>query len=77
MVRAIVFEKNGEIRLATLVDESKHVSRENLKDFIPCPEEILALVPKDLVEFCQETATQYLYLNAEGQWESTTDSFSV
>lgn len=77
MVKAIVFEKNGDIRLATLADESKSVCRENLKDFVPCPEELLALVPSEIVEFCKETAVHYLYLNAENQWESTTDPIPV
>lgn len=56
MVKVIVFEKNGEIRLATLIDDDKSVCRENFTDVVPCPEELLACVPSEIAEFCKETA---------------------
>ena len=77
MAKVIVFEKNGEIRLATLIDDHKSVRRENFTDVVPCPEELLACVPSEIVEFCKETAPHYLYLNSEGEWESTTDPMPV
>lgn len=77
MAKVIVFEKNGDIQLATLTDDAKIVCRENLKDFVPCPEELLALVPSEIVEFCKETTVHYLYLNAEGKLEASTDPFPI
>ena len=73
MVKVIVFEKNGEIRLATLIDDDKSVCRENFTDVVPCPEELLDCVPSEIAEFCKETAPQYLYFNSECKWESTKD----
>ncbi len=77
MAKVIVFEKNGEIRLATLIDDHKSVCRENFTDVVPCPEELLACVPSEIAEFCKETAPHYLYFNSEGKWESTTDPMPV
>lgn len=73
MVKAIVFEKNGEINLATIVDERKEVCRENLMDFVPCPEWVLDFVPIEIAKFHGEMAPFYLYFNSEGNWELTTD----
>ena len=77
MVKVIVFEKNGEVRLATLIDEEKGVYRQNFTDIVPCPEKLLRCVPIEIANFCRETAPQYLYFNAEGNWESTTDPVPV
>ena len=77
MAKVIVFEKNGEVRLATLIDDQNGVFRENFTDIVPCPEELMKCVPSEIVEFCKETAPQYLYLNSEGQWESTKDPVPV
>ena len=77
MAKVIVFEKNGEIRLATLIDDSKRVCRENFTDVIPCPEELLDCVPSKILEFCKETAPHFLYLSSDGSWESTKDSIAV
>ena len=77
MVKFIVFEKNGEIRLATLIDDDKSVCRENFTDVVPCPEELLACVPSEIAEFCKETAPQYLYLNSECKWESTKEPIHI
>ncbi len=73
MAKVIAFEKSGEIRLATLIDDHKNVCRKNFTDVVPCPKELLACVPKKIAEFCKETAPHYLYLNSEGKWESTTE----
>ena len=77
MAKVIVFEKNGEIRLATLIDDHKGVCRENFTDVVPCPEELLACVPSNISEICKLMAPRYLYRNSEDQWESTTDSMPV
>lgn len=77
MAKVIVFEKNGEVRLATLSNDQKGISRENFTDIVPCPEELMRYVPREIAEFCKETAPQYLYLNSEGQWESTKDPVPV
>ena len=77
MAKVIVFEKNGEVRLATLIDVQNGVFRENFTDIVPCPEELIKCVPSEIAEFCKETAPQYLYLNSEGQWESTKDPVPV
>ena len=77
MVKVIVFEKTGEVRLATLIDEKKGVCRKNFTDIVPCPEELIRCVPSEIADFCKETAPQYLYLNAEDRWESTTDPVPV
>lgn len=77
MVKVIVFEKNGDVNVATIADEGKTVCRENLVDFIPCPKWLLDDVPREIAEFCKETAPHYLYLNSEGEWESTTDPIPV
>lgn len=71
MAKVIVFEKNGDIRLATVIDETKEVCRENLTDFVLCPMQELASVPGDMVVFCIRAAVQYLYRDAEGCWKST------
>ena len=70
MAKVIVFEKNGEVRLATLIDDQNGVFRENFTDIVPCPEELMKCVPSEI-------AAQYLYLNSEGQWESTKDPVPV
>lgn len=77
MVKVIVFEKNGEVRLATLIDDQKEVCRENFTDIVPCPEELMKCVPSEIAEFCKETAPHYLYLNSEGNWESTREAIPV
>lgn len=71
MAKVIVFEKNDEVRLATLIDDNKGVCRENFTDVIPCPKELLAVMPNDIVEFCKDVAPMSLYFNSEGQLEST------
>lgn len=71
MAKVIIFEKNGEIKIATLVDEHKSISMKNFTDIVLCPKEVLDCVPDKLEKFCKETAPHYLYLNSEGQWEST------
>ena len=53
MVKVIVFEKNGEVRLATLIDDQKEVCRENFTDIVPCPEELMKCVPSEIAEFCK------------------------
>ncbi len=77
MAKVIVFEKNGEVRLATVINNQKGLCRENFTDIVPCPEELIRCVPREIAEFCKETAPQYLYLNSEGQWESTKDPVPV
>ena len=37
----------------------------------------LAYVPKEIAEFCQSIAPQYLYLNDEDDWESTGDPMPI
>lgn len=71
MAKVIVFEENDEVRLATLIDDNKGVCRENFTDVVPCPEELLAALPDDIVQFCKEVAPMSLYFNSEGHFEST------
>ena len=75
MTKVIVFEKNGKVRLATLIDEKKGVYRKNFTDIVPCPEELMRCVPREIADFCKAIAPQYLYRNAEDRWESTTEPF--
>lgn len=77
MAKVIVFEKSGEVRLATLINDQKGVCRENFTDIVQCPEELMKCVPSEIAEFCKETAPHYLYLNSKGNWESTTDPIPV
>lgn len=77
MAKVIVFETNGDIRLATLIDEYKSVCRKNFTDVVPCPEDLLACVPNEIAGFCKETAPHYLYLNSNDQWESTREPMPV
>lgn len=77
MAKVIVFEKNGEVQLATLIDDQKGVCRENFTDIVSCPEELMKCVPSEIAEFCKETAPQFLYLNSEGNWASTQESIPV
>ncbi len=77
MAKVIVFEGNGDVRLATLIDNHNGVCRDNFTDIIPCPEELLTLVPNEIAEFCKEVAPMYLYLNSEGEWESTAEAIPV
>ena len=71
MAKVIVFEENGEVQLATLIDDQKEVCRENFKDIVPCPDDLMECVPSEIAELCKATAPHYLYLNSEGKWEST------
>lgn len=73
-MKVIVFEKNGEVRLATLINDQNGVHRKNFTDIVPCPEELMKYIPNQIAELCKETAPQYLYLDSEGNWESTTDT---
>lgn len=77
MARVIIFEKSGGINVATLIDATKRAERENFKDIIPCPKEVLDLVPGDIAEFCKEIAPQYLYFNSRGEWETTGEPMPV
>ena len=77
MAKVIVFEKDGDVRLATLINDEGGVNRENFTDVVPCPEELLRCVPNKIADFCKETAPQYLYLNAEDEWESTQEPIHV
>lgn len=76
-MKVIVFEKNGEVRLATLIDDEKGVRRENFTDIVPCPEELMRCIPSEVANFCKKIAPQYLYLDADGNLESTTDPFHI
>ena len=77
MKEVIVFKRNGEIRLATLTNPEERVCRKNLTDLGLCPKEKLECIPNKILEFCMETAPQYLYKNSKGAWESILDLSSV
>ena len=72
-INVIVFETTGKIKLATLCGDL--VCRKNLTAYRKCPQEVLDCVPSKIVDFCKETAPQYLYLiedeNGDTRWEST------
>ena len=69
MANVIVFEKDKTPQLATVIDDTELVSRKNIKDFRPCTEEELSVVPVEILEFCKETAPKLLY-RTEGGWIS-------
>ncbi len=78
-VKVIVFERTGEVKLATLCGAT--VCRENLTDYKPCPDELLKCVPVEIANLCRQVAPQYLYLT-EGEdgksvWESTGDPVKI
>ena len=77
MAKVIVFEENGEVQLATLIDDHKEVCRDNFKDIVPCPDDLMKCVPSEIAALCKETAPHYLYLNSEGKWESTQEPIPV
>lgn len=77
--KVIVFETTGEIKLATLSGNS--ICRENIISYEQCPQRLLNCAPPKIVDFCKETAPNYLYLtedkNGDVKWVSTHDSVSV
>lgn len=77
--RVIVFEENGEIKVADLTGET--ICRKNLTNYRDIPEDIKNCIPKEIKKFCQETTMKYLYLveNNDGsiRWESTSEPIPI
>lgn len=75
--RVIVFEENGDINVATLIDPHKLVGKENLINFKPCPQEVIDTIPPAIVEMCKLSLPHYLYFvkcdDGKVRWESTCD----
>ncbi len=75
--KVIVFEENGDINVATLINTDNFICRENLTNFEPCPKRIIDTVPPEIVELCKLSLPHYLYLTADENgkvhWESTCD----
>lgn len=77
MSKVIVFEKSGEVNIATLIDDQSGVCRENFTDIGPCPEDLLNCFPSEIVELNKAAAPMFLYFNSQGQLESLKDYESV
>lgn len=73
MNMALIFEKDGSIRLAHIIDYRKYVFMNNLADLTDCPQEVLASLPESLLTYCKKRARSYLRLDGERRWEITTD----
>jgi len=77
MAKVIVFEKSGEVKLATLIDDQKGVCRENFTGIVPCSEDFLNCFPSEIIELNKAAAPMFLYFNSQGQLESLKDYESV
>ena len=76
-VKVIVFEKGGDVNLATLINPRGLVCRANFTNIVPCPKELLECVPAEIAGFCKDVAPMYLYFNEKEEWESAREPFSV
>ena len=67
--KVTVLEKDG-IKLATLINPEGKIEMENLKDFVPCPKELLLCVPSEFLKFCIENNQKFFFINSQYKWES-------
>lgn len=70
MREVYVFKPDGKILLGTMKETATVVCMDNLEGVKPCPKKALELVPKEVLDFCQEKQQKFLYQNGNGDWET-------